>query len=155
MSLKILLDIDGVLVITPSWKQPQFLNDGFMDFDENCAKNLNDIINITQADVILTTTHRIHYDECTWKEIFKNRNIEIKNICKINKISNFLDFPIRCEEILTWIQENPNEKFMIIDDDKSLKNLPNHLKKFWIETQFLTGFNQECKHLALNIFRLY
>lgn len=151
MVLTILLDIDGVLEITPSWQKPSFLDDGFMDFDKNCAQNLNEIIQITKADIVLTSTHRIHYDEESWKKIFENRNIFIKNINKINTISKFLDFPVRCEEILTWVNDNPNKKFVIIDDDKSLRNLPENLQRFWVETQFLTGFNQECKMQIINI----
>lgn len=49
---KILLDIDGVMVITPSWRLPEFLPDGFMAFDTACAENLN------AKKIILATNNR-------------------------------------------------------------------------------------------------
>lgn len=38
--MTILLDIDGVLVTTPSWKSTEQLSDGFMKFNENAADNV-------------------------------------------------------------------------------------------------------------------
>lgn len=49
---KILLDIDGVMVITPTWRPPEFLPDGFMAFDTACAENLN------AKKIILATNNR-------------------------------------------------------------------------------------------------
>lgn len=153
--LKILLDIDGVLVITPTWRQPDFLADGFMAFDKNCAKNFAKLISQTQAEVVLSSTHRIHHDIETWKEIFANRGIMIDKFSKTNDVKSYLDFQTREKEILDWVNQNSTEKFIIIDDDKSLRNLPSHIQKHWIETQFLTGFDNACLKQALNLANQY
>jgi HAD domain in Swiss Army Knife RNA repair proteins len=59
--MTILLDIDGVLVTTPSWRTTEILSDGFMKFNEAAVTNLRRLITETNADIILTTTHRITY----------------------------------------------------------------------------------------------
>ena len=73
IKMTILLDIDGVLVTTPSWKQVEHLSDGFMKFSDVAVSNLATLYKETKASVVLTTTHRINYSENQWKEIFKFR----------------------------------------------------------------------------------
>lgn len=149
--LKILLDIDGVMVITPTWRRPDFLADGFMAFDRRCAFHLAELVQSTNAEIVLTSTHRIHYDEITWQQLFANRGIFVEKISKINKVTSYLDFTTRDKEIKSWVKRNPNENFIIIDDDKSLRNLPPDIQQFWVETQFLTGFDKACQTKAYEI----
>ncbi|HEY1054896.1 MAG TPA: HAD domain-containing protein, partial [Emticicia sp.] len=80
----ILLDIEGVLVTTPSWKPTEQLSDGFMKFNENAAENLAILFKETNASIVLTTTHRISFDETKWKEIFKKRGLNFHTITKLN-----------------------------------------------------------------------
>ena len=56
----LLLDIDGVLETSPSWKQPELLEDKFYKFNENSRKNFIEVINKINPEIILTTTHRIN-----------------------------------------------------------------------------------------------
>lgn len=149
--LKILLDIDGVMVITPTWRQPDFLADGFMAFDSQCANRLATLVTQTQADIVLTSTHRIHYDEKTWQTLLANRGIITHNVSKVNQVTRFVDFKSRDIEITDWVNHHPTEKFIIIDDDKSLRNLPDSIKDVWVETQFLTGFNDTAFNTAQQI----
>lgn len=153
--LKILLDIDGVMVTTPTWRQPAFLADGFMAFDEHCAKNLANLLEQNPAEIVLSSTHRIHYDEATWQILLVNRGIKVNNVSKIDTINHYADFQSRDKEILAWINANPYEKFIIIDDDKSLRNLPSDTQKFWVETQFLTGFDTIALKKAYEILKLF
>ena len=80
----ILLDIDGVLVITPGWKKMEINSDGFMEFNTRAAHNLSKIIADTSADIILTTSHRKSYPLSTWKKIMTKRGIEIRNLTSID-----------------------------------------------------------------------
>ncbi|MDO5769616.1 MAG: HAD domain-containing protein [Psychrobacter sp.] len=149
--MKILLDFDGVMVITPTWRPVEQADDGFMTFDEVCAANLAEIVAQTGADIVLTTTHRIHYDNETWRTLLANRGIHTNNVSKVNVASQFTELGNRCEEVLAWVAANPNEHFVIIDDDKSLRGLPEHIKGKWVETSFHDGLTEKRKAQTLAI----
>src|SRR5580698_8039958 len=80
----ILLDIDGVLAITPGWKRPEINSDGFVEFNKKAVINLAKIIAETSADIILTTSHRNNYSLSKWKSIMDNRGIQANNISTID-----------------------------------------------------------------------
>lgn len=149
--MKVLLDFDGVMVTTPTWQTVEQLADGFMKFNESCAKNLAEILAITQADIVLTTTHRIHYDEQTWRMLLQNRGIFTNQVTKVNEAKSFTELSIRCDEVIAWVTANPNENYVIIDDDKSLRELPSAIKYRWVETAFHKGLTVEGKTKALDI----
>ncbi|WP_227430290.1 HAD domain-containing protein [Psychrobacter sp. I-STPA6b] len=153
--MKILLDFDGVMVTTPSWQAVEQADDGFMAFNSKCVQNLAHILAKTQADIVLTTTHRIHYDEVQWLKLFNNRGIVTNKITKVNQAQSFAELANRCDEVLQWVANNPDENFVIIDDDKSLYNLPDSpeydLKKRWVKTQFHQGLTVTGRDKALEI----
>lgn len=149
--MKILLDFDGVMVTTPTWQKVEHLDDGFMAFNESCVEKLVRILFITSADIVLTTTHRIHYHEKDWHQILYNRGVMTDSISKVNQACTFTDLSIRCVEVLEWVIANPNENYVIIDDDKSLRDLPVEIKARWVETQFHKGLTEECSQQALGI----
>lgn len=156
--MKILLDIDGVMVITPTWKQPEFLPDGFMAFDKQCAENLVKLIAFIHAnnqtvEIVMTSTHRIHHDKNEWQILLNNRGIFSDSVSIINDVKNFSEIVKRIDEILAWITLQQTDNFIILDDDKSLRDLPENLKWHWVECQFLTGFNAVCLQRVLNILR--
>lgn len=156
--MKILLDIDGVMVITPTWKQSEFLPDGFMAFDKQCAENLAKLIAFIHAsnqtvEIVMTSTHRIHHDKTEWQILLNNRGIFPDSISIINGVKSFSEIGKRIDEILEWKNNNPNADFIILDDDKSLRDLPENLKSHWVECQFLTGFNDPCLQNASRILK--
>jgi len=61
----ILLDIDGVMTSAISWKRPELLSDGFALFSPKATDALNKIILKTNADILLTTSHK---SSCTPKK---------------------------------------------------------------------------------------
>ena len=69
----LLLDIDAVLETSPSWKKPEFLEDKFYKFNESSLKNLIEIIDKINPEIILTTTHRVNYNLMEWNQIFELR----------------------------------------------------------------------------------
>lgn len=150
--MTILLDIDGVLETTPSWRKAEIHSDGFMMLNEKALENLSILYRRTNASIILTSTHRIKYDETKWKEIFKNRGLNFETISKLNnktEISQLLD---RGTEIKEWVEkEGMNVNYVIIDDDLSINALPDDIKQRWVSTKSTIGFDKEALEKALLI----
>ena len=150
--MTILLDIDGVLVTTPSWKPTEQLSDGFMKFNESAVENLATLFKDTNASIVLTTTHRINYDETKWKEIFRMRGLNFHTISKLNdktQVDQLLD---RATEIKEWVEQfGQHENYIIIDDDLSINGLTDDIKERWVSTRPLIGFDKESRVKALHI----
>ncbi len=144
----ILLDIDGVMVPASGWKTPEFLNVGFPDFSPRAINSLNKIISETHASILLTTSHKSKYPIASWRQIFAKRGINAK-ISKLRstKIT-------RKDEVLKWIKSHHDvNNFIIIDDDKSLNDLPPKLKRRLILTSSLVGLNDDLADQAISVLR--
>lgn len=149
----LLLDIDGVMVVGNSWKKPVFLNDGFPAFSTNASNALQKIISETSADILLTTSHKSKYSIEEWKNIFKLREITIKNIFCLPENTTNLS---RKEEVMNWINTASNvPDFLIIDDDKSLNGLPKFIKNKLIQTNSSVGLTIELIEEALATIAKY
>ncbi len=148
----ILLDIDGVMVPANSWKQPEFLEDGFPMFNSRSVSALQRIISETDASLLLTTSHKSKYNISQWRNIFKSRGITAKHIHRLS--SNSL-LSSRKEEILNWFTDkrNPSEEFVIIDDDKLLNGLPGNLKNYLVLTSPSVGLTEELAENAIAILK--
>lgn len=139
------LDIDGVMVPAKGWKAPELLKDGFPAFSSKATRALQQIID-GGTTVILTTSHKSNYSIDEWKAIFRNRGLDINNLKTLPGNSNNLS---RKEELLQWAASNhPGNSFIIIDDDKSLNELPAFLKDNLIQTSPLVGLTDEHVKLA-------
>jgi hypothetical protein len=135
----IFLDIDGVMVPAKSWKNPELLDDGFPAFSSKAVHVLQQLIT-NDTTIMLTTSHKTSYTLTRWKEIFKTRGIDINTIKSLDENTNFLN---RKDEVLNWFNlNNVSEKFVIIDDDKSLNGLPDFLKTKLILTSPLIGLTE-------------
>jgi hypothetical protein len=146
----ILLDIDGVMVPTTSWKPTEILSDGFANFSVRAITNLQTIIYSTGASILLTTSHKSRYSNSEWEEIFKRRGITTN----INTLEPNKDNLNRKEEILRWhTKTSIAESFVIIDDDKSLNGLPNHIKDKAIITSVTVGLTFEQAQSAIDILK--
>ncbi len=136
----ILLDIDGVMLPAKGWKSPELLNDGFPAFGAKAVSALNSLIN-KHTKIMLTTSHKSNFTIDGWKDIFKNRNIHVENLDCLPPNKNHLT---RKEEILNWFTtNNVVEEFIIIDDDKSLNELPSFLKVNLVQTSSYIGLTEE------------
>ncbi|WP_416178160.1 HAD domain-containing protein [Acinetobacter sp. SEK541] len=145
----LLLDIDGVLENSPSWKKPEFLEDKFYKFNENSLKNLIEIIDKINPEIILTTTHRVNYNLMEWKQIFELRGIHVGKISKINDAKKAIDIKTRNVEIEEWFSNNKTAEFLILDDDKSLNELTDNLKNRWIQIDSMLGITEPIKNQIL------
>ena len=142
----IFLDIDGVMVPAKGWKSPEFLQDGFPVFSSRATSALQSLIS-EEVTVMLTTSHKSTFSIDEWKNIFKNRGL---NIEKIKSLPTNLNNLSRKDEIVNWFNaniNNANEDFIIIDDDKSLNELPAFLKGNLIQTSPYIGLTEE--HLEI------
>lgn len=134
------LDIDGVMVPAKGWKSPEILNDGFPAFSVKATHSLQGLIS-DNVTIILTTSHKSKFSIDEWKSIFKNRGISIEKIKSLPENFNNLS---RKDEIVNWFNGNfVEEDFVIIDDDKSLNELPDFLKENLVQTSPYIGLTDE------------
>lgn len=134
------LDIDGVMVPAKGWQSPEFLNDGFPAFSDRATRTLQSLIS-DGVTVVLTTSHRSKFSVEEWKSIFKNRDVNIEKIELLPETFNNLN---RKDEIVNWFNINDiSEDFIIIDDDKSLNDLPDFLRENLIQTSPYIGLTEE------------
>ncbi len=130
------LDIDGVMVPAKGWKSPELLDDGFPAFSIKATSILQTLIS-DNVTVMLTTSHKSKFSIEEWKEIFKRRGIIIQKVKALPSNNNNIS---RKDEIVNWFNvNNVEEGFIIIDDDKSLNNLPAFLKENFIQTSPFIG----------------
>ena len=135
------MDIDGVMAPAKSWQRPDILEDGFVDFSSKAVRVLQDVL-AQNADttIILTTSHKSRFSLSQWKIIFERRGL---NVNKLESLNDNTNFQSRKVEILNWFVSNDiHEDFIIIDDDKSLNDLPTFYKDRLILTSSLVGLNE-------------
>lgn len=148
--MKILLDIDGVMVPAASWRPSEILTDGFAAFSKMAVANLQKIIVETGASIVLTTSHKANYSLNEWRSIFKLRGISVS----IDKLEHNSGNLTRREEILNWLNtQKQDEVFVIIDDDKSLNDLPSQIKKKLILTSPMVGLTNYDANIAIEVLR--
>jgi hypothetical protein len=148
--MRILLDIDGVMVTTPSWKRTEVLDDHFPNFNRTAIDNLLKIINQTNASIVLTTSHKSRFTLSEWKNIFMKRGVSVDSISCLNENTSSLN---RKEEILNWAKDEGHQDFVIIDDDRSLNDLPFELKNKCVLTSPLIGLDENAASTAIDILR--
>jgi len=133
--------IDGVMAPAKSWQRPDILEDGFVDFSSKAVSVLQDILaQNANTTIILTTSHKSRFSLSQWKAIFERRGLRVNEVKSLNDNT---DFQSRNVEILNWFDSNDvQEDFIIIDDDKSLNDLPTFYKDRLILTSSLVGLNE-------------
>lgn len=141
--MKFFLDIDGVMVHANPHKPVELEDDGFYKFNDLAVTILKCVLYKTKDEVILSTSHRFKYSTMRWKEIFESRGIIMNNISIIQTSSDRSIRINRRVEIEQWIIQNKikYQDVVIIDDDKSLNDLPKVLKDRLVLTNPYTGLN--------------
>ncbi len=136
----ILLDIDGVMVPAKSWSPPPILEDGFSIFNPKSVIALNAIISKSNADILLTTSHKGRFSIHEWISIFSFRGVKVNGL---NKLPDNLHRLSRSQEITKWFNSTDKvDDFVIIDDDKSLNGISVVLKNRVVLTKPLIGLTQ-------------
>lgn len=145
----ILLDIDGVMVQAKSWSPPPILEDGFSVFSKQAVSALNAIIASSNADILLTTSHKGRFSIDQWKSIFSIRGVKVNDVQILSSDSSEMN---RMEEILKWYSSHENiDDFVILDDDKSLNGLPEYIKSRLVLTHPLVGLTSSHINNAVTI----
>jgi hypothetical protein len=135
----VFLDIDGVLVPAKSWQNPPILGDGFPGFSSKAVTVLQNLLS-EDVTIVLTTSHRLRYTIEQWKVIFQYRGLNVCNVKTIGKSNNSQS---RKDELLNWFNiHTVTEDFIIIDDDKSLNDLPPFLKERLVLTSPMIGLTE-------------
>ena len=111
---------------------------------------LQRILSETDASVLLSISLKSRYDIPQWENLLKTRGINPKKIHRLT--SNSLQTS-RKDEILDWYenQHQPNEEFVIIDDDKMLNGLPDKLKNNLVLTSPSIGLTDQLADDAISI----
>ena len=149
-NMLILLDIDGVMVPTTTWRPTEILSDGFANFNAKAVSNLQTIISSTGASILLTTSHKSRFTNSQWELIFKTRGIT----AKVETLEPNDENLNRKAELLRWYDKTTiTESFVIIDDDKSLNGLPAYLRSRAIVTSGTVGLVSDQVFEAINILR--
>jgi len=56
--ITLILDLDGVLITTPSWKADNIHSDGYSDFNKDCVINLNKLLLVENFEIWLSSMRR-------------------------------------------------------------------------------------------------
>ena len=145
----IFLDIDGVMLSAAGWKPVENLEDGFSAFSKKAVDCIQHLVNETNASIVLTTSHKSTYSLTQWNQIFQTRNLNV-TIC--DKLDDNLKSLNRKDEILNYLNAHPEiENYVILDDDKSLNDLPHSMKQKLVLTSSLIGLTQENIERAIEI----
>ena len=154
----IFLDIDGVLM---TWEQAMtwvhIRNSRFQEFKPEAVANLNRITNTTGAKIVISGTwrrvSRIENEDIF--QHFKNQNIEAEVIDitpDLNKYVNGIwQSKQRGDEIQDWMDHNPVEGFVILDDDRDMAHLNNNFVH--IKNGMATGLTDKQADKAIKILR--
>ncbi len=137
----IFLDIDGVMVQASPWKKLQILEDGFPAFTKNATLALQQLLIETEGKIVLSTSHKSKYTEKQWVEMFNLRGVSINSISRLPENKNHLS---RKDELMNWFNATTiSESYLIIDDDKSLNELPSAIKQHLIQPSPYIGLTNE------------
>lgn len=150
MVTKLILDLDGVLITSPSWKPGEIDVDGYSKFNENCVNNLNVLLRQFDIEIWLMSTRRMMKSLGEFNIIFKNRKI-------INEIVGFVPLCRECtnrqEEVIQFVRNEGLTNYLILDDDKSLNGLFPEMKSRLVLTDFLKGFDSEKLDEAIGVLK--
>lgn len=122
----IFLDIDGVLRTHKSdldWSKklnvPIFRGTNRL-FCKQAVDNLNEVIYLTKAKIVVTSSWRLKLTLDELRNIFRDRGVEGEIIGKTS--SDYIDndslLPVgyRGLEIIQWLKDNNYNKYVVIDD---------------------------------------
>ena len=148
------LDFDGPLKTIENYHQATQM--GFYKFNEKCVENLNRILEVTAAKIVVTSSWKAHLDYL--RAIFEKNGIEGRHIIDITPS---LKDKIRGDEIQEWLDTMGKYfnrkggkykigKFMILDDDRDM----GHLQPYLIQTYYTDGITNEIADIAIEYLTL-
>jgi hypothetical protein len=140
----ILLDLDGVMITTPSWRKDYIDIDGYSQFNPQTVRNLNKLTSQVNAELWLISARRRGFTLEQFNTFFNFRKIE-KELSGMVPV--YFEYIPRIEELKSFLEVEPVDNYLIIDDDTSLDGLED--KRFWVKTHPMIGFGEEKLNEAL------
>ncbi len=141
----IFLDIDGVMVHANPHRMVELEYDGFYKFNKKAVEILQNTIYKTKDRIVLSSSHRNKYNLKEWKEILEKRGLffDFLSVLDVDYSNN--PKVTRKTEIIDWINKHKlkPEDVLIIDDDKSLNDLPLHFKERLVLTNPYVGLSNQ------------
>jgi len=148
----LILDLDGVLITTGAWKPDAIDVDGYSEFDYVAVQNFNKLLKDNKFEIWLSSSRRIYKSLEEMNAIFKHRGI-------VQPITGFLPYlpalENRKKEVEHFIKVQKLQRYLILDDDKTLNALPPIMKAKLVLTKFLIGFKEEKLAEAFSILAQY
>lgn len=150
----VLLDIDGVMVHANPHRPIELDTDGFYKFNAVAVQILQSTIYFTKDQIVLSSSHRFKYSVAEWRKIFVRRGLNFRFLSILDfsrrqaKVQDAVDLHDRISrrtEIFEWITANKvsEQDVIIIDDDKSLNDLPKKLKERLVLTNPYVGLTDQ------------
>jgi hypothetical protein len=134
----IFLDFDGVLTNQHTdWKT----------FDPECVKHLKRIIDETNADIVISSSWRLNMTTYGLQKLFEPYELQDKVIGTIPELEEGVF--MRGKEIKKWLDNNPTDNFVILDDDDDMEPL----KHKWVQTNFEVGLTEEGATKAIEMLK--
>lgn len=142
----IFLDVDGVL---NNYKTTRRTKGGFVFVEESKLKLLKHIIDVTGAEVVLSSDWRYDRDVPGWNDHYLELRDELLRYgIRFYGFTPELPSEHRGEEIALWLTEHPEvSDFVILDDRTDIK--PN--KDHWVQTVMRRGLGTEEADEAVRI----
>lgn len=137
------LDFDGVINIGNDFKNNQYKEYANAD----CINNLNKLCKKFNLEIVITSSFRFNGLDYCKNYLYKSgldKSIKIIAATQTEKIMP------RHLEIFEYIKSNNSITNLLILDDTNIKNLDS----FFIQTNFDTGFNEDCFLLACNMLSI-
>ena len=145
------LDLDGVLITTPQWKQDELDADGYSKFDSKCVNHLNTLLGQQTFEIVLSSTGRRTKNIAVFNRIFSFRGIA-KFIDRF--LPEYDPIKSRSDELSKFIGDASFEEFIILDDDKSLNGASVEIRNKWVGTEQHRGFDSDKLQEAFRILGL-
>lgn len=155
----IFLDFDGVLNSESNYRKMQMAGQPTKDnygtiFDKTCVEALRNIIEATDADIVIASSWRYLLDLSTLREMWSVRGLpgHIHSITPVKFITNPFDSLTRGKEVEEWFklhhQNEDNCPYIIIDDENEY--MTKQLSHF-VWTYPERGLCQQDTERAINI----
>ena len=139
--MKILLDLDGVMIPVKGWKPAQLDDDQFFMFSPNAIEILRQFIT-RDTQIVLTTSHKSRFRTKEWISILNRRGLPVRKVSKLNRLK--VPVKSRKEEVLDYLMRSSSKDgILILDDDRSLNDLQPEYKQFLVQTNTMIGLRQE------------
>ena len=142
------LDHDGVICLSSEWgsrfKNKEGLDSAFDRFNDKAIKVLNEIIEETDCEIVISSDWRFHAPLEQMQELYRIRGIKKSPIAytrsdldwKLAKdVAPNLELEVtRSLEILSWLEDNPQVTHWVAVDDMDLSKRPDWGLKNFVRT---------------------